>query len=111
MNIERLTVLRDHIANLPSTRFDMGSFCTGHPISLGIDLSDNCGTAGCIAGWACALFAPDKVISLQRAEALLGLTWEQADALFYPLHMNQPASVAAAVLTNLIETGAVTWPT
>ena len=48
---------------------------------------DDCGTVGCLAGWACALFADDRDDPkhvLVLAPALLGLNGEEGIALFDP---------------------------
>ena len=41
-----------------------------------------CNTCGCIAGWICALFAPDITPGMQDAADLVRLNQEQAEALF-----------------------------
>lgn len=61
MKKENMLKLADFLDNLPEFRFDIGywiaeydenldDYCNGHIIDL-----EDCNTAGCIAGWACAL--------------------------------------------------------
>lgn len=82
-----------------------------------------CGTAMCIAGWACALSgvtaarmeedtAGDHVFC--KAQLLLGLTDNAASNLFYAWTANKALvgiteKEAAAVIDNLIITGDVDW--
>lgn len=91
MNRERLQILRDHLASLPDERVDMRYYA-----SLGSRLADSvsdvreitreCGTAACIAGWATTLFRPSRLtLYVPRAAApMLGLTGSQEDELFFP---------------------------
>ncbi len=77
----------------------------------------HCGTAGCIAGHAVFVYAPEKRRGDVRAvaRALLGVTEEQTGELFCAL--NTPVSLgditpamAAATLENYALTGKVEWP-
>lgn len=116
MNTERLAIVAHHISELPPSRFDMrivaGRFGEDDISMLGIELTDDCGTAGCIAGWACALFAPDRRPSTWLAADLLGLDPKTADELFFArgrtLHEVTPA-MASRALHNLINEGRVQW--
>lgn len=124
MNVERIIALQHRIASLPRERFDMGSFGYRHGDEaygsiLSIELDTDCGTAGCIAGWACAMWAPDRYPSPSRAQDLLGLTNAQAEELFYAWKYRRsddgtplsdiPPHLAAQTLGRLAETGRVRW--
>ncbi len=122
MNVERIIALRHRIADLPQSRFNMaiygGRDGEDDVSMLAIELDLDCGTAGCIAGWACALWAPDKPTSPLLAQRLLGLTDAQADALFhargrdlqeYPFLSDVPPYVAIRTLDRLATTGDVSW--
>jgi len=122
MNIERLTVLRDVIINLPDGRFNMNTwvgFIEGDddedPLTAS-QIRHDCGTCACIGGWADALFRePDDRPMDHTVTAtgeLLGLTSDQSFELFTPKGVVWPdvtQEKAAEVLTRLIETGEVKW--
>lgn len=72
MNRERLKALRDHLAGLPDERVDMDY----------VRIERDCGSVCCIAGWANELWAEGD-IHTTTAQNLLGLSDEQASALFY----------------------------
>ena len=97
MNIENLLKVREHMSNLPESRIDMkycwtfvdgiSKFNTyGATISF---FKEDCGTAGCIAGYACLLGGtfgigdPIDRTWYGYAKEWLGLTPCQADKLFY----------------------------
>ena len=121
LNIERLTILRDHIAQLPPSRFNMETWASTPGTDRGPfditagDVKHDCGTCACIGGWADALFQPEDapINSLPRhsTEELLGLTAEQGDELFSPARdwSSITQEDAVATLTRLIETGEVNW--
>ena len=48
MNKENMETLANYLDNLPHSKFDMRTW-------LNEDNENNCGTIGCIAGWACVL--------------------------------------------------------
>lgn len=113
MNIHRLMLVRDQIAVLADDQFRMEWY--GEPAKL----KYTCGTAGCIAGWTCALFAPetpsntDNVSS--KAQTLLDLTDEEAAQLFCGLVSRRVLSSvtrsdAVHAIDTLIETGTPEWP-
>lgn len=57
-NIERLTRLRDFMLTVPDERFSMNWFFGGADAFPGESASEylgRCGTAACLAGWACAI--------------------------------------------------------
>ncbi len=126
LNIERLTLLRDTIDNLSPTKFNMNYWCTGGNIS---QLKHDCGTAGCIGGWAEVLFFPIELLAKDTwrhntydVGEELGLDSDQTNALFFPDDVDfgeDPDSVtsidqltqaqAVETLTRLIDTGMVDW--
>ena len=81
----------------------------------------DCGTAGCIAGYAIAKYRPDICAGTfphsGHAREILGLTIEQAERLFFPglssgeIYCSDITSaMAAATLENYALTGKVEWP-
>ena len=97
MNKERLIQLRDFLKD-HKERFDYRSYCrlgefdsfllenwdTGSTPKVVEELTHNCQTVGCVAGWACALFGDEEEasnqLSIERyAEELLGI--ERYDSL------------------------------
>lgn len=93
MDKERMLKLADHIESLKPKRFHMGFWAardigTRDEITLiGADElvgERKCNTAGCIAGWAVALFAPEYkgVAIASKAGLLLDLNWAEKDNLF-----------------------------
>lgn len=127
MNKERILQLADALAAsacpiIAGKRlgFDMENFWND---SFGHDRTgQGCGTVGCIAGWAAALFDPGACPSgsVQGSIFLigrkaLGLDFKTAYCLFTPddMQINYRAvtpAVAAQVLRTLVETGYVVWP-
>lgn len=114
MNLDRLRLLTSHLSRLPEQRFDM-TITSGRDGEedyhmLGIELSDDCGTAGCIAGWACALFAPHLIPRTGLAADLLGLSEAQAQSLFFPPNLGRYRPLhAVAALQSLQQTGTPQW--
>ncbi len=105
--LELARIIRE---GLEGVRFDMQTF-RGY-----------CGTAGCLAGYAIAVYAPELWAAVSAcdiklpAQRLLGLTDRQAEELFYVEGVNfselkkiTPA-MAAATLENYALTGKVEWP-
>ena len=110
INRENMMKLALHLEDIDKTRFDMGSWISSyqddfqtHMEGDRLDIND-CGTAGCIAGWAVALANNGKIeaIDSDECEGLvldndeiligdiryyaaqwLGLPMSQADQLFY----------------------------
>lgn len=118
MNSEKILQLAAHIEQLDPSRFDMDLFGyseDGRRLEKAGELIHNCGTCGCIAGWANALFAPDEEPDNElMAGEVLGLNSYDYSRLFFPRDLNVPWDVitpaqAAAVLRNLVETGRVEW--
>ena len=114
MNREAIQQVIDLIRNSPpGINFDMSHFAGLH----------DCGTAACIAGYAIAMkvksYSSDDIYAvigadfIQPAAEILGLTYEQGDALFLPGCFDgwekiTPAH-AIAVLNDLLATGEVNW--
>jgi hypothetical protein len=121
----RLIRLRDFLAGLPAERFSMntlGDVDGAWNPDLQAQALHGCGTAACIAGWACALYAP--AVTLFEADDVagfvLGLEHSLARELFYPWDSQSieidwaEASLitpdqAVRVLDWLIATGQVDW--
>jgi hypothetical protein len=101
----RLEYLRDFLLRLPRKRFDMHAINAADP--------DDCGSAGCIAGWAMGLFRLERGPLIFSAGPPLGLDMHEAARLFFPDDSGPYSAVtpadAAAVLTHLLNTGKVDW--
>ena len=131
LNIERLTILRDHIAALDPSRFNMAVWSQSDLDALSTatlyQMQHNCGTAACIGGWAETLFVAKEPTDFIGAGSdtltieALGITAEQAEELFFPHYQLSEAGLDASysqltqrqaveVLDHLIETGQVDWP-
>lgn len=103
MNKERMLELAELLKNIPEKKFTMERWLN-HPDNSKdqygnyIESSDsflyeplNCGTTGCIAGWAVMLENEFKPVSLlkdglniqERASAWLGLTEDESSNLFF----------------------------
>lgn len=117
MNRKRIQILRDHLAGLPDERFAMErwfSAATPNPF-LPKEMTHECGTAACIAGWTLSLFrkASVEIWEVEHiAASILGLTIDQACDLFMPpgfVHNKQTRAQAVATLDRLLETGEVQW--
>ena len=111
MNRERILKVADFLEALPPERFDPDFWFKYQGPSIPNErtyVRDHpCGTAACIGGWTEILFDPE---GNGDAEDLLGLTTEQADALFFDIVEHDPSPAqAAAVLRRLAETGEVVW--
>ncbi len=114
MNKARLTELADIIEKgKPDLRFDMGTF-------------RQCSTAGCIAGWAVAVYAPniwadkeafDSIDDIPDiARKLLHLSHGEADELFLgdsvPEKLSKITTAeAVSTIRNFVETGRIEWTT
>lgn len=117
-NIKRV---RDVIAALDASRFDMSVFASDGENEIPTSrLEHNCNTAACIGGWTAATFRWRGCASEAQdfAAAQLGLTEDQERALFMPNRFDQGISwggdditqaEAVMVLDRLIETGEVDW--
>ncbi len=104
--LELARIIRE---GLPGVRFDMASF------------SNQCGTAGCIGGYAVAQYSPvvwltrNVVTIMFEARGLLGLEYEQSGQMFAPWFHGGPfqgditPAMAAATLENYVFTGKVEW--
>lgn len=120
MNVERLTELRDTIAKLDSQRFNMNYWAVhmkadSRPMARSQELVHDCGTCGCIGGWAEAMYAEEGKITghVEPAAKLLGLDDETGYALFYPDNIEDYDSIsqseAVQTIDKLINTGVVDW--
>lgn len=94
---------------LPGSRKVTESLRLGRPV---------CGTTACIAGWAVIVLLGEKAPQIMnwagKAEGLLGLTSQQAYALFYTggarTRLLEPRRHhAISVLRYLLDTGKVDW--
>ena len=82
MNIEALKRLRDEI---PPGRLRMDKYISGlkrGDENTAVVLYTDCQTAGCLAGWACAIFSEPGSLYLEQAARVLGLDIEMAISLF-----------------------------
>lgn len=77
MNIERLKQLRDFLEELPEERFVYESYFDAYTryklfLEQGSleELREDCGTCGCIAGWAYLLYGEDTQESRDKFDAL-----------------------------------------
>ncbi len=106
--LELARIIRE---GLEGVRFDMQSF------------SKDCGTAGCIGGYAVAQYSPaiwrtqSAVAIRHEATQLLGfMDSDQSDQMFAPWFFSGPhpsgitPAMAAATLENYALTGKVEWP-
>lgn len=114
MNHDRMLALADLIERVPPDRFNMMMFFDGpencssrwHYMHAG-----ECGTSCCIGGWACVLALPDPLVRAdviedsdeeQVAREWLGLTFEQAQSLFFS-NYDQTNLEAAAKIRRWVE--------
>ena len=120
MNIERITQLRDHLAQLPDSRFNINIWVKdkasdNSDLLTAAQVRHNCGTCACIGGWADALFQPDDYRPMESllddTALLLGLTVEQVFRLTHPqVDWNEVTrEVAVEALTILLETGEINY--
>lgn len=95
MNLERMIQLRDAIAAAPPAEFRYDDYFSDRggmfePVEVP---KPHCGTAGCVAGWACMLFRPREMVRavtapsddlsiLNVARTALDLDLNQASFLF-----------------------------
>ena len=117
MNQQNIEALIGRLECIEHSRFTMHMWSWNRRAHTGATpsrLIHDCDTAGCIGGWTNAMFPPTPGEGRERgAQNALGLTAEQADALFYPGSdiswdlLTVP--VAVATLKNLIITGEVSW--
>jgi hypothetical protein len=115
MDKERLTAFAEWIRRLPSERFSMAAFVGGEGIDLESDpagaaeiLAHNCGTTGCIAGWA-TVWAAEQGIQSADTDSfgefmmnVFDLPWRD-DAIFNLIYTSphptpHPADAAEAIL-------------
>lgn len=107
MNVELLRQIQQHILEEPK-RLVMGAFVQrkrlesdsaheyAHTPAFATQPFPACGTAACIAGWACLLSdGMDAVVSADRAQKLLQLKGEwgfggEVNRLFEPVAWPQP---------------------
>lgn len=84
MNLERLNILIDTLTTPMPYEFNMNAWL----VLTGTPEDHWCGTECCIAGLAIVLFAKDPLYTAhyaqEAAKAILDLTPQQADSLFYP---------------------------
>jgi len=125
MNKTRLAAVAKYIRESGKRKhrphFDMERFC-----------HDGCGTSGCIAGMAVALydkklwedelayvasttysFRYAQISIMASAQKILGLSSRQAEELFYPsrvMYERVTPDIAAGVIEKFIKTGRVIWP-
>ncbi len=116
MNRENVLKLIDLLSSIPDERFDIGHLWNGSNYSEDyITLQSGCGTAACVAGWAIFLRGkPEAGRKYYGAQAFLGLTNIQAQALFTPPgHISTPEqftrSGAIKTLQRSVSTGKVDW--
>lgn len=131
MNVERILELARRLENLdpprPDMGFDMRDYFMSRNGVVFYALSygglawkpEECGTAGCIAGWTVAIWEPEEwreesFISGIAAD-ILELSEEESRRLFTPssgqypdCYSAKPAQVAR-VLRHLAATGEVDW--
>ena len=83
MNVERIREIADNIEKFPKN-YNQGSW--GFELSEmlpSIKMHKDCGTAACVAGWACALHVDNDYDDPHaEAERILSLTEEESAILF-----------------------------
>lgn len=122
MNKENIKIVRDHLASIDDSRFDMRDLLIRDGVPDCIDDYDDgpakllrgCGTAACIAGWTNFIFSPKtKGAHTTHAAETLGLDGSQCFALFLPLGFGTPGKYtreqAIRVLDHLLETEEINW--
>lgn len=84
--MEKLAHTLETVDEINGMKFDMSVvFMYGDYRVDPIVSSIRCGSVGCIAGWACALFGePNSAMLGCTARHLLGLSEDQARELFFP---------------------------
>ncbi len=127
MNRERLIELRDFLVNHPQ-RFYYGAWVRNldnrsdpkyQYLSKDKDKPEGCGTVGCVAGWAVALFGDgiepndEGYIDYQcEGGRLLGLNWHNTGQLFLnqvgPDNQFYGVEEAIRRINQLLDTGSIT---
>lgn len=94
MHVHRMLALAAYIETLPKRKFDMTNYLTWDHDKLHnnvwlmarnthlVEKFEECGTAGCIAGWATVLAGQMSGTFHDTAAEWLGLTEEQSEELF-----------------------------
>lgn len=90
IDLKKVQKLRDVISKLSSQRIAMENFVQYYSSedTTFSCLKNDCGTAGCIAGWTLATFSPDTSIHfrygsvIDAARNILGLSYDSAYELF-----------------------------
>jgi len=96
MNTEKILQLVDFLETVPEN-FDMHHFVQTAEGAVSLENAHHCGTKLCVAGWACVFngesvrvrettmyMLPMEVPVARRAQKILGLTENEAHAMFYP---------------------------
>jgi hypothetical protein len=113
--VDRLTVLRNFLSTLEPQRFDMRNWTIGARNIRASKLANECGTTGCIAGWANHIMRSSGHSGYHmksEAQQWLKLTPVQADHMFVPTrHTNEDTTPAQAVamIDHFIATGEIIW--
>ena len=130
-NILKVAALLDRVHLLKPEGFTMTKFGGGKSRAPQPEAPreefENCGTVGCVAGWAVALYDPFSSREIapsvsDLAQKLLGLDNTQTDDLFCMMYVDPDiwgehalehpaanAKRAAHVLRHLAKTGEVDW--
>lgn len=132
MNVERCEILAawleaggdKRLTPIGEIEFNMGSFY--EPQAAHNDNLAHCGTTCCIGGAAVAFFVVKErwdvkgQFHMHSGAEALGLSFDQADALFYPVwndrfdfpvpYENISAAWGARVIRYMIATGDIDWP-
>lgn len=96
MNKDNFNRVLNRLKNTPAKRISMSIFCSGNDMSSLLIKDNECGTAGCIAGYTVAeLCSKEEIRTLMiteiatKAMILLGITENQRKVLFYPEYWNR----------------------
>jgi hypothetical protein len=129
MNKERLIKLAKKLESPEAAaHFNLGEWfavegdsvdSADEPVSV---LIKKCGTTACIAGWAVAMFMPDKsygsAFFFENGKEALELNYNEARALFLGIDLAETTGMcmmdvtpiqAASVIRHLVDTGEVDW--
>jgi hypothetical protein len=124
---DRAKVLRDFLDQLPPQNFDLRHWGAvvdedGYDTGMRVVPKPECGTVGCIAGWAAYLLDIRQYAGGQfseRARKWLGLSQTDADRMFVPraydpvdapFFMSKATTRdAVAMLDRFLATGEVKW--
>jgi hypothetical protein len=105
MNLERLKVIRNHIAEIEDQQFNMSDFRSS---------GSQCGSACCIGGWAVMLFRDVQIVNSyhDKASEILELSDKEADYMFYGVWTETPLFLitkeqAVRYLDAVLESGNV----